>query len=50
MSNPFEPYKNPDGKTYNGLKMLAAITGLSEDEVRESWERVKAQQKVKDDE
>jgi hypothetical protein len=37
----FEPFKNPDGKTYNGVAFMAALTGLPEEEIRAEWEKVK---------
>lgn len=48
---------NPDGKTYNGIKMLSWLSaaldpkgkGLSEAEVKEEWEKVKAK-KIKESE
>lgn len=45
MIDPFEPFKNPDGNTYNGLKLLAQLSGLSEDEVQKAWDRVKSGKK-----
>lgn len=35
-----EQFKNPDG-TYNGIKAMASFSGLSEDEVRWTFDRVK---------
>lgn len=35
-----ERHRNPDG-TYNGVAALAELTGLSEEEIRWSWERSK---------
>lgn len=44
MIDPDEPIlpqcKNPDG-TYNGVKFFSAITGLSEEEVKRTWDEVK---------
>jgi hypothetical protein len=34
-------YQNPDG-TYNGVAFMAAMSGLSEDEILWTWERAKA--------
>lgn len=36
----FEDFKNPDGKTYNGIKMLQALTGLPEGEIKWMAERI----------
>ncbi len=35
-----EQFKNSDG-TYNGIKAMASFSGLSEDEVRWTFDRVK---------
>jgi ribosomal protein L17 len=32
--------RNPDG-TYNGVKAMAQLSGLSEEEIRWTWERAK---------
>ena len=32
--------RNPDG-TYNGIKVLAAISGLSEAEINWAWDRIR---------
>lgn len=37
-NDPFAAFKNPDGKTYNGIKFIAAITGYSEHQIRQ-WHR-----------
>ncbi len=39
--NMFDDFLNPDGKTYNGLRMLSVISGLSEDEIRWSEKRLR---------
>lgn len=41
----FGNYKNSDG-TYNGLKLMAEVSGIPEDEVKAIWEKVK-QDKLK---
>jgi hypothetical protein len=35
-----EEFKNPNG-TYNGVKMMAKISGLSEDEILWTWIRAR---------
>ena len=35
-----DEYRRPDG-TYDGVRLLADLGGLSEDEVRRIWEEVK---------
>lgn len=35
-----EKHRNPDG-TYNGITALAELSGLSEEEIRWTWERAK---------
>lgn len=37
----FANFKNPDG-TYDGLNFMAQVSGISEDEVKAIWEKVKA--------
>lgn len=37
----FERYKNTDGKTYNGVAMLAEVTGLPYNEIAWTAERMK---------
>lgn len=37
----FGKYKNPDGKTYNGVALLADISGLSQAEIRWTADRLK---------
>lgn len=37
----FERYKNTDGKTYNGVAMLAEVTGLSYNEIAWTAARIK---------
>lgn len=35
-----EKHRNPDG-TYNGVSALSELSGLSQEEVRWTWERAK---------
>jgi hypothetical protein len=35
-----EEFRNPNG-TYNGVKAMAALSGLSEDEIAWTWRRAK---------
>ena len=35
-----EKHRNPDG-TYNGVTAMAELSGLSEEEIKWSWERAK---------
>lgn len=37
----FERYKNTDGKTYNGVAMLAEVTGLPYNEIAWTAARIK---------
>jgi hypothetical protein len=37
----FEKYKNSDSKTYNGVEMLADLSGLSREEITWTANRVK---------
>lgn len=37
----FERYKNTDGKTHNGVAMLAEVTGLPYNEIAWTAERMK---------
>lgn len=37
-SGALEKFKNPDQRTYNGVKMFSELTGLSEDDVKKAWE------------
>jgi hypothetical protein len=41
--DPFAEFKNPDG-TYNGVKLMAMMSGLSEEEVKRQWALAKYQQ------
>lgn len=34
-------FRNPDGKTYNGVKLLSAATGIPEDEMKWMADRIK---------
>jgi hypothetical protein len=45
----FEQFRNPDG-TCNGIKALAKVSGLSEETVREIWEKTKDKRKKELDE
>lgn len=36
-----ENHRNPDG-TYNGISFMAALSGLTQDEIRWTFERTKA--------
>lgn len=37
----FDRYRNADGKTFNGIAMMADLTGLSQAEVRWTADRLK---------
>ncbi len=37
----FEKYKNKDGKTYNGAAMMSDLTGLSQEEIIWTANRIK---------
>jgi len=37
----FDRYRNADGKTFNGVAMMADLTGLSQAEVRWTAERLR---------
>jgi len=37
----FEKYRNSDGKTYNGVAMMADLTGLSREEIAWTANRIK---------
>lgn len=41
MADPWEAFRNPDG-TYNGIKALAQISGLSEAEIAWTADRLRA--------
>lgn len=36
----FDNHRNADG-TYNGVTLMAEISGLSQDEIRWTWERLR---------
>jgi hypothetical protein len=36
-----DDFKNPDGETYNGLKLVAAMSGLSDAEIMWTLSRLK---------
>lgn len=47
-TKPFlEEFRNPDGKTYNGVAMLACLSGLSEAEV--AWTAARVRRLMIDD-
>ena len=37
----FEKYKNSDGETYNGVAMMSELTGLSQEEIMWTANRIK---------
>jgi hypothetical protein len=37
----FEKYKNSDGKSYNGVAMMSELTGLSQEEIAWTANRIK---------
>ena len=37
----FAKYQNADGRTYNGVRMMSDISGLSQAEIRWTFDRLK---------
>ncbi len=46
MRDKFKKFRNPDGKTFNGVKMFAELTGVSEAEIQWTFDRLKQLQVV----